>query len=439
MDYVDPDGQVPDGMVTNAELLQLAHYRIQENVDMNKPSLEDESGYTLLHYAVTNAKLNLVQLLIEHGADVNLKNSRYLGPLDYAFFSRTKDTYDVYKLLLEKGADCKAADDSGITPLHRALRSQPLKTIKLLVDHGADMTALHLNGMTSLHQVSQNSHVDVVQFVLDHGFDIDCMSEDGVTPLHHAAANGSPEASEFFLRRGAMVNTKSLNGKTPLIYAVQRDHFNEMERFVTGRVNPQSKIVELLLECGANLSDEKGGKSILEIATGEQCSVLTRNYLVRHVAKMQYLKLDIREKDRQTIEKEDCYKFFYRQCLQELEKLKETKIYNNVAISTILMGSSKVISGLARNKELVQALEEVNYDNEFPIYFSWLRKRFYAEVRRQEFRKFVAISFNDIFRLNDPLHAVTQKILSYLKNDDLIRFICPRIIKIQVSKTISYR
>ena len=47
-------------------------------------NIQDESENTALHYAASNGKKDFVALLIKHGADMNLTNIRKQKPLDYA-------------------------------------------------------------------------------------------------------------------------------------------------------------------------------------------------------------------------------------------------------------------------------------------------------------------------------------------------------------------
>lgn len=71
------------------------------------------------------------------------------------------------------------------------------------------------------------------------------------------------------------------------------------------------------------------------------------------MVKMEYLHLNISEDDRRTIENKDCYRDFYKCCLQEFDKIKEAKFYNNVSLFNIAMKVGKMFSGYARNDELL--------------------------------------------------------------------------------------
>lgn len=391
---------------SDGQLLQVALYRIRENIDINKPYFDEVGGRSPLHHAVSNGNLQVVQFLIEHGADVTLQTINYHTPLDFAQFCRTKDTYGIYKLLLEKGADCNVPDLFATTAFHGALSNQNLEIIQLLLDHGADMTAVNEFGETALHWAAKGSHVDVLEYVIDQGFDIELEDNRGASALHHAASSGHPDACELLLKRGAMVNRKTRFGQTPLIVAVQRYcHIMDIKAI--------SQIVDVLLEYGADVADTDGGKSVLEIAAEQRCGEWIRNALIRHVTKIEQLNAKICERDREMIESKDCYKAFHEKCLQEFECMRKTKFYNDVSVFNALMGSSKVISRYARNEELVEAFKENYYNKKFPIYFHLLKKRFYAEVEKQKLRKVAAANLSNLLNLNDPFHPITQKILDY--------------------------
>ena len=62
--------------------------------------------------------IELVQLLLDHGADPNIPHAEGLStPLDYAAI---KGNASIAAMLLDHGANIKAADRSGSTALHLA-------------------------------------------------------------------------------------------------------------------------------------------------------------------------------------------------------------------------------------------------------------------------------------------------------------------------------
>lgn len=129
--------------------------------------------------------------------------------------------------------------------------------------------------------------------------------------------------------------------------------------------------------------------------------------------------MSIRKSDQQLIDNDDDYREYYEICMQELRDMKEAKFYNSVSVFDIFAGSKQMISGYAKNEELIEALKVGDCEKRFPIYFTPLIKRFYVEVSRQKLRKLAAKILGNLFEFNDPAHVVNQKILSYISDVDL--------------------
>lgn len=385
-------------------------------------------GATPLHVAVTR-NLLLVRHLLEHGADLSLKDSEGRTPLHCAGDSTCsanglseEDSYGIYKLLLNRGANCNELDIDNSTPLHHALKFHGLKVIKLLMEYGANIAALTRLGRTSIHFAAENLHVDVIDFVLGQGFEVDCIDPYGYSPLHIAVDHGNFKACGVLLTRGAMVNRKYI-GMTPLQHILFRGVSQNMQK--AGR----EATFQVLLEFGADVSGKiMQGLSVLElaiieVADGRGGSKEIRDLLMQRMAILQYTNVSIDKHDRYTIEHNPFYKELFEKCLQELDDMRETKFYNNLSICDILTERENIISRYARNEELVKALEEQDCETKFPaMYSAYMKKRFdwfYAEVKKQIFRYAVAQVLCGLFKLNEPVHPVNQNILNYLSDQDL--------------------
>ncbi len=112
------------------------------------PNLVNEPGFkdmTPLHYAASRGRAEVAGFLIEHGADLDARNSTGLTPLHgAAWWNRT----NVAEILLEAGADIEARDHFGDTPLHTAATQGRVPVINLLAQHGADIEARNDEGLT---------------------------------------------------------------------------------------------------------------------------------------------------------------------------------------------------------------------------------------------------------------------------------------------------
>jgi hypothetical protein len=129
----------------------------------------------------------VVRLLLEHGADPNIKNENGRTPLHWA---AREDHVEVARLLLEHGADPNIQDKDGLTPLHVAAFYGHVEVVELLLEHGADPNIQDKYGDTLLHWAASKGRVDVVKLLLAHGANPTVKDKDGKTPLDIAREEG---------------------------------------------------------------------------------------------------------------------------------------------------------------------------------------------------------------------------------------------------------
>jgi ankyrin repeat protein len=96
----------------------------------------DTDGSTPLHCATWKGHERLVQVLLQHGADVNASNNN---------------------------------DHWGTTPLHAAAHANQRAIAELLIAHGADINALNLNGRTPLAETEFHKARPVAKLLKEHG------------------------------------------------------------------------------------------------------------------------------------------------------------------------------------------------------------------------------------------------------------------------------
>ena len=113
------------------------------------------AGTPLLIEAAENGHTRIVKMLLEHGANPNVRsiNPGHRTPLHYAC-----SNFDVGSIeaLLARGADINATDDSGWTPLIIAASTTDRETVKFLIEHGADVNARNTFGNTALSSVRES-------------------------------------------------------------------------------------------------------------------------------------------------------------------------------------------------------------------------------------------------------------------------------------------
>lgn len=368
-----------------------------------------------LHDAVRMGKTEQVKYLLQHRADLPPDCIADKSLLHYAVQCDTKERYNLCKFLLEKGANPNDRGRAGsLSPFNMALMDADLGTINLFLEYGADIKSIDQKGEIALYYASRNPNTAVFRHIL-HQTRLQKVHSASIirslsSALYCSARNLDHERCELLLSHGAMVHHRLdyyLYG-TPLGVAVMPQ---------PTRTTKEIQTIETLLEYTD--ADQVRDTRVLTSVTKSYAFKCASECVIRHLVKWEYQNFNIDEADRRIIESRDCYKEFYQKCAQELEDMKRTEFYNGISIFKIYTESRKVISGYARNEELVEALEDEHYEGAFPIYFSSLKKRFGAVVERQKVRNTAAKIVSDVFEFNDSSHPVNQKILGFLDHEDL--------------------
>jgi uncharacterized protein len=199
---------------------ELAGYLLERGADPTA----GRQGWTALHQVVTTPRLSygrfphpvqtgrlspleLATKLIDRGADVNARmtvptmGDAYRTRLDRTgatpLLLAAKGAYpDMMQLLLEHGADLRAKTAEGTTALMLAAgvaifnegddagtEAETLRAVTLLVERGAEVNEIDANGETAMHGAAYRGHNSVVQYLADKGATLNVSNRIGWTPL----------------------------------------------------------------------------------------------------------------------------------------------------------------------------------------------------------------------------------------------------------------
>ena len=201
---------------------------------------QDKDGNSLLIYAIFFNCQDVINTLLEKGANLNLQNSDGVT----ALFVASQEGYtDVLKLLLDKGAKIDLQKTDGATALFIASQDGLTEVVKILLDRGAKLDLPDSNGATALIIASKNGHKEVVKLLLDKGADYDIQASNRATALMIASGLGHTEIVKLLLDKGANRDIKFSDGKTALDYAANteiRNLLTNVETDTSGNTQPSA-------------------------------------------------------------------------------------------------------------------------------------------------------------------------------------------------------
>lgn len=174
-----------------------------------------DAGGTPLHYAAYTGQLDVVKLLISHGADINQVYNDGIVALHMA---ANQGHLDIVEFLIDKGADINQRTENGNTALIWAAAEHRLDVVKFLVDKDADINQTNNNGDTALIYAAREGHVDVVKLLVDKGADVNHANKNGHTALHIAGLEGylDLDVVKLLVDKVADINQADNRGNTAL-------------------------------------------------------------------------------------------------------------------------------------------------------------------------------------------------------------------------------
>ena len=214
------------------------------------PNIRRDDGEAPLHIAAQEGEPRMVELLIEHGADLDLENQEGMTPLAVA---TTNGHGKVVELLKAREA---AARWGVLAParLSEAAGIGDLSEAAMLLSDQTGPDVKDLFGLTPLITAALAHQPETATLLIESGADVN-MTANGMTPLHYAASAGSLRVAKVLLAHGAAVNAQGPHGATPLALALE---------------SGMREMVVLLEECGAEASwgDRDGAPVFEAVARG---------------------------------------------------------------------------------------------------------------------------------------------------------------------------
>lgn len=240
--------------------LDIADIILTESVDV---SLKDNNGSTALHLAAGLGAVDIMTKLVKKGSDIQDKDNSGCTPLMHACkggkyaveyllalvenvdiqnileYAVETGNSDVIDSLVDFGADVDFKNGE-LTPLYTAASIGDLDTVNALLHHGANPNTVSMLTGTPLQSAVSKCHKKVVQTLLNAGSRVDIIFE-GKSLVHIAAEFADKDILLALLRNNADACSKDKKGNTALHYAVSRNCINMIDILMGQRIDINAK------------------------------------------------------------------------------------------------------------------------------------------------------------------------------------------------------
>ena len=222
-------------------------------------------GTNKIFDVIKTKKLSDLKKMIRNNKSlINVVDAKKNTLLHNAAFYGKKD---IIEYLIQKGADINAVNIQLNTPLHQSIINGKDKVSKLLIQKGSDLSKKNIVKKTPLHLSVRYNRDAIVRFLISKGADINCIDGHNRTPLSLAAREtGNVKIAKILIKNGADINVMDTNKQTPLVFATWKGF--------TG-------IINILLDKGAGYSKFRNGAYHLLADAARAGSVRLFNYVVK--------------------------------------------------------------------------------------------------------------------------------------------------------------
>ena len=201
--------------------LQLVKMLVQKGAKINvKPSNGD---YPIL-LAVFNEFWTIFDFLVKNGADLNVKSSSGYYLLHHLVFS---DNVNMIRYVLDFPIDVNVkAEESHQTPLLLAVKYRDKEIVRALLENGGNLNSTNITGCNPLITAINDNRIEIVELLLEFGANVNQRNPlSNLAPIHYSVREGFVEITELLLVNGANANAQEPNGVTPIIIASHRGNF----------------------------------------------------------------------------------------------------------------------------------------------------------------------------------------------------------------------
>lgn len=212
--------QISDGVEASADIQLVVAMAAPLEVTVDNTQYIVAGGIGFVEYqnplasAVSDDDADLVRQLIAQGENVNGKEDEEYDKVTPLFIAVEHGNLEIVRLLLDAGAKVNVRDAEKRTPLMRLDGDATPELVELLLRHGAKVNLEDNENNTALIHAADSAPAAVIKALIDAGADVNAVNKEGETALMKAAYEESLEKVRMLLEAGAKVNLKNNDGET---------------------------------------------------------------------------------------------------------------------------------------------------------------------------------------------------------------------------------
>lgn len=279
--------------LTDKEFLELCKSGSCEEIreaitDVFDINIIDDEGNTALMLACLSNSPEVVNILLEHEADISIANYEGKKAIDFAKLNdKLKDDSKIISRLtptptdeeflalcasgtpeeitqaLNAEANINAMDEQNNTVLMIAAEKNNAEAVKILLEEEIDINTQNQDGNTALILASMNNDAETVSAILSHNPDINITNKKEYTALMAAVRYNNPEIVRVLLNADAKLDVVDALGNTALMMAAS---------------NNTDEVVKLILEAdsGVNVNNcnNSGWNALMMAARTKQADTV---------------------------------------------------------------------------------------------------------------------------------------------------------------------